>query len=109
MSVFADNSVGMLDWVLILAPYRKDASYMASLLLEHGIRAQAVTAIELADRIAEFPGVLVVTHEALNPVAIKIITQFLQDQPNWSEIESGTGTWICAFAQGGPCGYIPLA
>lgn len=86
MSVFADNSVGMLDWVLILAPYRKDASYMASLLLEHGIRAQAVTAIELADRIAEFPGVLVVTHEALNPVAIKIITQFLQDQPNWSEI-----------------------
>lgn len=86
MSVFADNSVGMLDWVLILAPYRKDASYMASLLIEHGIHAQAVTAMELADRIAGFPGVLVVTHEALNPVAIKIITQFLQDQPNWSEI-----------------------
>lgn len=86
MSVFAQNSVGMLDWVLILAPYRRDASYMASLLIEHGIRAQAVTATELADRIAEFPGVLVVTHEALNPVAINTIAQFLQDQPNWSEI-----------------------
>lgn len=86
MSVFAQNSVGMLDWVLILAPYRKDATYMASLLLEHGIRAQAVIATELADRLAEFPGVLVVTHEALNPVAIKVIAQFLQDQPNWSEI-----------------------
>jgi two-component sensor histidine kinase len=76
----------MLDWVLVLAPYRKDASYMTSLLLEHGIRARAASADDLADCLADFPGVVVVTHEALNPSAIGIIAQFLEDQPNWSEI-----------------------
>jgi two-component sensor histidine kinase len=76
----------MLDWVLILAPYRKDASYMTSLLLEHGIQARAATSGDLADHLAEFPGVVVVTHEALNTAAISVIAQFLADQPNWSEI-----------------------
>ncbi len=76
----------MLDWVLILAPYRKDSSYMTSLLLEHGIRAQAAQATDVADRLAESPGVLVVTHEALNAGTIKVIARFLHDQPNWSEI-----------------------
>ena len=32
------------------------------------------------------PGVLVVTHEALNPDVIDVIAEFLQAQPNWSEI-----------------------
>ncbi|MBW4656607.1 MAG: sensor histidine kinase [Kaiparowitsia implicata GSE-PSE-MK54-09C] len=86
MSFFVQDGIGMLDWVLVLAPYRKDAAYMTSLLLEHGIRAQAATAEDLGDRLAELPGVVVVTHEALNPAAIKVIAQFLADQPNWSEI-----------------------
>lgn len=76
----------MLDWVLILAPYRRDASYTASLLHEHDIRGQPASAAELAELLMESPGVLVVTHEALNPDVIAIIAQFLQNQPNWSEI-----------------------
>jgi two-component sensor histidine kinase len=82
----SENGLGALDWVLILAPYRKDASYMASLLQEHNIRGRATNAANLADLLAESPGVLVVTHEALTSDVIAIITQFLQDQPNWSEI-----------------------
>ncbi len=81
-----DSVLRALDWVLILAPYRKDASYTASLLKEHGIRGEATSAGELAERLAEFPGVLVVTHEALNAQAVDTIAQFLQQQPNWSEI-----------------------
>jgi two-component sensor histidine kinase len=80
------NQLGTLDWVLILAPYRKDASYTASLLHEHDIRGQAASAAELPDLLADSPGVLIVTHEALDPDAIAVIAKFLQDQPNWSEI-----------------------
>jgi two-component sensor histidine kinase len=75
-----------LDWVLILAPYRKDAAYMASLLQEHGLQAKTANNEDLGDRLPECPGVLVVTHEALNPAAITTIAAFLQQQPNWSEI-----------------------
>jgi two-component sensor histidine kinase len=80
------NGLGTLDWVLILAPYRKDASYMATLLQERGVQAKAASAADLEDFLSEFPGVLVVTHEALNPAVIAVIARFLQDQPNWSEI-----------------------
>jgi two-component sensor histidine kinase len=80
-----ENGIGM-DWVLILAPYRKDASYTTSLLSEHGIRGQAATAEELHNGLTGSPGLLVVTHEALNPDAIATIAHFLSDQPNWSEI-----------------------
>jgi two-component sensor histidine kinase len=83
---FDHNGIGTLDWVLILAPYRRDASYTASLLHEHNIRGQPATAGELAELLGESPGVLVVTHEALNAHAIGVIAQFLEDQPNWSEI-----------------------
>jgi two-component sensor histidine kinase len=76
----------MLDWVLVLAPYRRDASYTASLLHEHNIRGQPASAAESAALLLEAPGVLVVTHEALNPDVIAIIARFLQNQPNWSEI-----------------------
>jgi two-component sensor histidine kinase len=40
----------------------------------------------LAELLEESPGVLIVTHEALNPEAMAVIAQFLRDQPNWSEI-----------------------
>ncbi|PSJ56153.1 sensor histidine kinase [Kumtagia ephedrae] len=80
------NGLGTLDWVLILAPYRKDASYTASLLQERGIRAQAANTADLGKLLTEAPGVLVVTHEALNPEAIATIAKYLQGQPNWSEI-----------------------
>jgi two-component sensor histidine kinase len=76
----------MLDWVLILAPYRKDASYTESLLREHQIKGRATSSPELGDLLAESPGVLVVTHEALNPDVITTVASFLLEQPNWSEI-----------------------
>lgn len=86
MSGIHQNRIGALDWVLILAPYRRDASYTASLLHEHNIRGQTASAADLADLLVDSPGVLVVTHEALNPEVIAIIAEFVQDQPNWSEI-----------------------
>ncbi|GGE28207.1 histidine kinase [Agaricicola taiwanensis] len=86
MSDFEQNGLGPLDWVLILAPYRKDASYTASLLHEHKIKGRATSPAELADLLAQSPGALVVTHEALDPAAIATIADFLRDQPNWSEI-----------------------
>lgn len=86
MSGIEHNGLGTLDWVLILAPYRKDASYTASLLKERGVRAKAANPTDVENLLAESPGVLVVTHEALNPETIATIARFLQDQPNWSEI-----------------------
>ncbi|MER9935949.1 sensor histidine kinase [Mesorhizobium sp. M0088] len=86
MSGTDSNGLGTLDWVLILAPYRKDAAYTTSLLQERGVRAQAVDPADLNNLLALSPGVLVVTHEALNPTAIATVASFLQHQPNWSEI-----------------------
>nr|WP_249812033.1 sensor histidine kinase [Bradyrhizobium sp. 188] len=69
-----------------MAPYRSDASYAASLLHEHEIRGLAASPAELSNLLLDSPGVLIVTHEALDPRAIATIAKFLQDQPNWSEI-----------------------
>ncbi|MDR6306061.1 two-component sensor histidine kinase [Nitrobacter vulgaris] len=79
------KELASLDWVLIFAPYRKDASYTVSLLEEHDIRGQAATGAGLAEMLAESPGAIVVTHEALNADVIATIAKFLRDQPNWSE------------------------
>lgn len=86
MSDTESKGLGTLDWVLILAPYRKDASYTASLLQERGVRAKAANPKDLGALLGEAPGVLVLTHEALDPVAIATVGKFLQQQPNWSEI-----------------------
>lgn len=59
---------------------------MVSLLHEHHIRGRAARTADLADLLADSPGVLVVTHEALRPDVTSVIAAFLQDQPNWSEI-----------------------
>jgi len=78
---------GSLDCVLILAPYRRDAEYMRALLDEHEVKVmQAVGPDELAARLAEAPGMLVVTHEALNRSVLSIIAEHLADQPDWSEM-----------------------
>lgn len=78
---------GSLDWVLILAPYRRDAEYLRTLLDEHEVPVkQASGPDELAARLAEAPGLLVVTHEALNPAVLTVIADHLADQPAWSEM-----------------------
>ncbi len=86
MSGSGQNELATLDWVLIFAPYRKDASYTVSLLEEHDIRGRAATPVCLAEMLAESPGAIVVTHEGLNADVIAIIANFLGDQPQWSEI-----------------------
>jgi two-component sensor histidine kinase len=78
---------GSLDWVLVLAPYRRDAEYLQKLLNEHEVAVkQAVGPEELAAQLAVAPGILVVTHEALNPVVLDIIARHLADQAAWSEM-----------------------
>jgi two-component sensor histidine kinase len=86
VSEFQQNGIGALDWVLILAPYRRDASYAETLLHEHNVRGQSASPADLSEMLLASPGVLVVTHEALNSDVITIIAEFLQAQPNWSEI-----------------------
>lgn len=76
-----------LDWVLILAPYRRDAEYFETLLKQHDlIVRRAEGPREVAMQLAEEPGVVVVTHEALNPAALDIIATHVADQPSWSEM-----------------------
>lgn len=78
---------GSLDWVLILAPYRRDGEYLETLLNQHELAVRQAGGLEeLTGQLAEGPGVLVVTHEALNPAALDIIAGHLADQPAWSEM-----------------------
>jgi two-component sensor histidine kinase len=83
---YLQNELATLDWVLVLAPYRKDGSYTISLLEEHNIRGQAANADGLAEMLDKSPGALVVTHEAINHHVIATIANFLKGQPNWSEV-----------------------
>ncbi|MBB3149363.1 two-component sensor histidine kinase [Phyllobacterium trifolii] len=78
---------GELDWVLVLAPYRKDAAYIEMLLVEHGmvVRACADTD-DLVRKLPESPGVIIATHESLNPPTIEAIANHLTTQPNWSDL-----------------------
>lgn len=76
-----------LDWVLVLAPYRRDGVYMEALLLEHGMPVRrCIDAQELTERLSDSPGVIVATHEALTPDVIEAISMHLLVQPNWSEL-----------------------
>jgi two-component sensor histidine kinase len=81
------DDLSRLDRVLVLAPYRKDATFLGRLLEEHDIRVEIVTGIgALADRLATMPGVLVATHEALTPPVLDAIAGHVRAQPAWSEI-----------------------
>lgn len=76
-----------LDHVLILAPYRKDADYLARLLHEYEIAVRIGTrAEEPAALLAADPGVLVATHEALSPAVLAGVGEYLAGQPSWSEM-----------------------
>lgn len=78
---------GELDWVLVLAPFRKDADYIAAFLHEQKIEVKAAKANEdLITQLALSPGVIVITHEALNPDVVARIAEHLADQADWSEV-----------------------
>lgn len=78
---------GDLDWVLILAPYRRDGAYLEALLVEHGLPVKQATNAEVfAACITDSPGVVVVTHEALTPDVIEAVALHLVAQAHWSEL-----------------------
>lgn len=77
----------LLDHVLVLAPYRRDADYLRRLLSEHGIAVDAVAdGTRLEDRLALSPGAVIATHEALTPEVLAAVGHHLDAQPDWSEL-----------------------
>ncbi len=76
-----------LDWVLVLAPFRKDADYVAASLREQKIEVKAAKADgDLVEHLSLSPGIIVITHEALNPQVVARIAKHLAEQPDWSEV-----------------------
>jgi two-component sensor histidine kinase len=76
-----------LDWVLALAPYRRDADYLEELLTQHGLAVRRAGELDdLALRLREGPGLIVATHEALRPEVIELVRMHLLDQADWSEM-----------------------
>jgi two-component sensor histidine kinase len=85
MNIIATESE--LDWVLVLAPFRKDAEYIAASLREQAVEVKAVKADEdLAQHLALSPGIIVITHEALSSEVVDKIGEHLAEQAGWSEV-----------------------
>ncbi|EJB07066.1 signal transduction histidine kinase [Rhizobium leguminosarum bv. trifolii WSM597] len=76
-----------LDWVLVLAPFRKDSDYIAAFLREQRV---AVKAAKLDDDLelllGQSPGIIAITHEALSASVVDRIGKHLVEQPDWSEV-----------------------
>ena len=75
-----------LDWVLVLAPFRKDADYIAAFLREQKIAVKHTQAGNLVPHLSLAPGVIVITHEALSPPVVTMVGEHLAAQPDWSEV-----------------------
>jgi two-component sensor histidine kinase len=76
-----------LDEVLVLAPFRKDSEFVRLLLRRHGIQCRICQdSADLEKCLAEPPGVIVATQEALKPHAREVIADYLMSQPGWSEL-----------------------
>jgi two-component sensor histidine kinase len=76
-----------LDWVLAMAPYRRDADYLETLLTQNGVTVRRAERVEeLTLLLEQRPGVVVATHEALNPEVLEAIRRHLVEQPDWSEM-----------------------
>jgi two-component sensor histidine kinase len=82
-----DGNDSPLDWVLAMAPYRRDAEHLETLLAQNGVAVRRAEGVEeLTALLEQGPGVLVATHEALNPEVLEVIRRHLIDQPEWSEM-----------------------
>ena len=76
-----------LDWVLAMAPYRRDADYLETLLSQYSVPVRRGTGTQdLEALLDDRPGVLIATHEALNPEVLEIVRGHLVAQPDWSEM-----------------------
>lgn len=81
------QSESELDWVLILAPFRRDADYIAASLQEQSVAVRHNRADgDLNLSLSLSPGVIIITHEALNPPVVATIGDHLASQPDWSEV-----------------------
>ena len=87
MSAVQPDDHAPLDHILVLAPFRRDADYLQKLFAEHDIGVEICTnAGEIRERLANSPGVVVATHEALTPPVLNDVASHLASQPAWSEI-----------------------
>ncbi|QND54528.1 sensor histidine kinase (plasmid) [Phyllobacterium sp. 628] len=78
---------GELDWVLVLAPYRKDAAFIELLLVEHGMNVRVCAKTDdLGEMLSQSPGVILATHESLTNETIDAVANHLSGQPNWSDL-----------------------
>lgn len=76
-----------LDWALVLAPFRKDADYIGALLREHDIEVKiGEHPCDVGPLLFSGPGVIVISHEGLNPALVAAIADYLGQQPDWSEV-----------------------
>ena len=76
-----------LDHVLVMAPYGRDADYLQSLFAENEIIVDVCAdAGKIDDCLADYPGVVVLTHEALTPIVVKSVATHLTAQPAWCEL-----------------------
>ncbi|WP_207790556.1 sensor histidine kinase [Polymorphobacter fuscus] len=76
-----------LDHVLVMAPYRRDAEFLQKLFAENEIDVEVCAdAGNIVECLADSPGVLVLTHEALTPSVIAYVASHLVSQPAWFEM-----------------------
>lgn len=81
---FDSDSLGR---VLVLAPYRRDAGYLAKLLRENEISVDICSETDcMKFALANIPGVLLMTHEAISPTVMDAVSGHLKEQPAWSEL-----------------------
>jgi signal transduction histidine kinase/CheY-like chemotaxis protein len=75
------------DRVLVLAPAGRDSPLACRVLADAGIESQAVSDVDaLCGAIAEGPGTILLTQEALSPSAMGRLASALSDQPPWSDL-----------------------
>lgn len=81
------NSSGNNDLrVLVLAPFGKDGSLMASVLRESEMNAAEMgTLVALAEAITQGAGACVITEEVLQDSTISVLAKCLSEQPPWSD------------------------
>jgi two-component sensor histidine kinase len=76
-----------LDRALILAPLRKDSTYVARLLFKHSIESEICEDAPCLDAaLGDPPGLLIATHEALTESILECVAAHLRAQPDWSEL-----------------------
>lgn len=73
--------------VLIFAPMGNDALLTATFLMQSGLTTQACSGMpDLAARVKEGCGLILLAEETLNPEGMPLLSTALSSQPSWSDI-----------------------